>query len=221
LVDRSRYRQAVHKELEKASLGKAIVWRGDVLTLGPKMTLHVLFPPAGFDARVADDKALILRLDVENVGGKPGNPQPGPMRILLTSNAGFVSEHWLLEHAPKDELRSDIIIKGMHAKDLSGTAEFLAAVHPTLVVTSAGEFPAAQRVSENWAAMVQAHGIRLLRQDETGAVNIAVERDGTWSAEPFLKPKGEGVEVKEKTESTSAPSAAITTIPVQNGDTEE
>ena len=109
-------------------------------------------------------------------------------RILLSSDAGFLTESWLLENAPAEELRSDIWIKQMHAKDISGTPDFLHAVRPSLVVASSTPFPPEESISEEWAAQVEALGIRLLRQDRTGAVKITLDANGAWQAEPFLTP---------------------------------
>ncbi len=181
LRDRSAYRRAVHTTLAAQNTGAAIVWRGDVLTLAPGITLHVLFPPEGLQARAADDKTLVIRLDVST----PGHPEH-TTRILFTSDAGFLTEHWLLEHAPAEELRSDILVKGMHASDLSGTPEFLDAVRPALVVTSGADFPPAEQVKAEWAATVATRGISLLRQDKAGAVRIAIDGQGGWRAEPYL-----------------------------------
>ena len=173
--DRSSYRHDLHMALEASGRGKTIVARGETLTLAPGVVLRVLFPPEGFRASRADDQAFVLRLDA---AGK---------RILLSSDAGFLTEQWLLENAASDELRCDIWIKQMHAKDLSGTPDFLHAVQPSLVVASSTLFPPEEHLSEEWVAQVEALGIRLLRQDITGAVHIRLEANGTWQAEPFLK----------------------------------
>ena len=176
LRDRSSYRRAMHEARESSSQGKAIVTRGDTLTLAPGITLHVLFPPEGLNVGRADDKALVLRLDA---GGK---------RILFTSDAGFLTESWLLENAPIAELRSDILIKQIHPKDFSGTPDFLRAVNPTLIVASSTSFPPEEQITDAWAAQVEALGIRLLRQDRTGAVRITLDANGNWTARSFLKP---------------------------------
>ncbi len=176
LRDRSRYRHTLHASLEALGKGKALTVRGDALTLAPGVILRVLFPPEGLRASRADDQAFVLRLDA---AGK---------RILLTSDAGFLTESWLLENAPAEELRSDIWVKQMHAKDISGTPDFLAAVRPSLIVASSTAFPPEEQIREAWAAQVEALGIRLLRQDRAGAVRIALDAHGTWQAEPFLKP---------------------------------
>ena len=151
--------------------------RGDTLTLAPGVVLRILFPPEGLHTSRADDQAFVLRLDA---AGK---------RILLTSDAGFLTESWLLENAPAEELRSDIWVKHMHAKDISGTPDFLAAVRPTLIVASSTAFPPEEQIREEWAAQIEALGIRLLRQDRTGAVRIALDSNGTWQAEPFMQPR--------------------------------
>ena len=173
--DLSKYRRALHASLESSGKGKTITARGDTLTLAPGVILHVLFPPEGLRASRADDQAFVLRLDA---AGK---------RILLSSDAGFLTESWLLENASADELRCDILVKQMHGKDFSGTPEFLAAVHPAVIVASSTSFPPEEQIKEKWAAQVEAMGIRLLRQDCTGAVRITLDAKGTWQAEPFLK----------------------------------
>ena len=174
LRDRSSYRRAVHAALESAGRGKTIVARGDVLTLAPGVALHVLYPPAGIHVSRADDKALVLRLDVAG------------RRILLSSDAGFPTETWLLENAAPGELRSDMWIKQAHPREISGTPDFLDAVQPALVVASGAAFPPEEQIGEDWAAQLQARGIRLLRQDRAGAVKITIDSRGTWRAEPFL-----------------------------------
>lgn len=174
LRDRSPTRRTLHNALEAAGQGRSLVTRGDTLPLAPGVTLHILFPPEGLRAGPADDKALVVRLDA---GGR---------RILFTSDAGFPTERWLEENAPPQELRADILVKQIHAKDFSGTPEFLKAVGPALVVASSTAFPVQEKISEEWAAQVEALGIRLLRQDKAGAVRITLQRDGTWQAEPFL-----------------------------------
>jgi len=183
--DRSSLRREIHTFLAEKLAGKAILRRGDTVTLGPGITLHVLYPPdplVGLRARASDDKALILRLDLETGGGKT-------VRVLFTSDAGFFTEHWLLENLAAEELgelRADLLIKGMHAGDLSGTPEFLDAVNPRLVVACSAEYPAAQRVKEAWAASLETRGIKLLRQEWSGAVRIAIARDGEWTAQGLM-----------------------------------
>ncbi len=174
LRDRSPSRKALHAALERTGRGKALVCRGDALTLAPGVKLTVLFPPETLEASRADDKALVLRLDACG------------RRFLFSSDAGFRTESWLLENAPPEELRCDAWIKQAHAGDLSGTPEFLEAVRPALIVASGAAFPPEERINEEWARDVENRHIRLLRQDRAGAVRITLDPRGNWEARPFL-----------------------------------
>ena len=174
LRDRSSTRKKLQAAMEASGRGKTLVARGDALTLAPGVVLRVLFPPPGYAASLADDKAFVLRLDA--AGG----------RILLSSDAGFLTETWLLENASADELRCDVWIKQRHHSDLSGTPDFLAAARPSVIVAPSATTPPEADRDAAWAAEVRALGIRLLRQDATGAAHVTLDAGGKWTAEPFL-----------------------------------
>jgi beta-lactamase superfamily II metal-dependent hydrolase len=61
---------------------------------------------------------------------------------------------------------------GRHESGICGSDAFLTAVAPRVIVSSYANFPQAERIPERWAAWVERSGIRLLRQDRTGAVLI-------------------------------------------------
>ena len=103
--------------------------------------------------------------------------------MLLVSDSGPETES-VLSRRPND-LRSDILIKGQHYSGESGSAAFLAAVQPQLIVATSVDFPARERISDSWARMVRERGIELLRQDETGAVTLEIFRD-RWRATTLL-----------------------------------
>ena len=100
------------------------------------------------------------------------------------SDSGFFTERWLLDHE-RENLHSDILMKGQHATDLSGTPDFLAAVQPRVVVASGTNFPPSEQINEAWARDVAARGMALFRQDKTGAVQIKIF-PGEWEARAFL-----------------------------------
>jgi hypothetical protein len=58
-------------------------------------------------------------------------------------------------------------------------------VNPSLVVATPAGFPSNEPIDEQWASMVESLGIRLFRQDRTGAVRIRVEKN-SWAADGFL-----------------------------------
>ena len=154
--------------LARHGRGKAICERGDLIEMAPGTTARVLFPPSGINARVLDDKAMVLQIDACG------------LKVLIMSGAGFLTERWLLENEPG--LKSDILIKARHASDISGTPDFLAAVQPRVLVCAAAKFPDNARLSDEWVREVAAHGIELFRQDETGAVRIELENGGFYVA---------------------------------------
>ena len=121
---------------------------------------------------MADDQALVVQLTL-----------PGNRRVLLMSDSGQATENALL--ARQADLRSDLLIKGQHHSGVSGSPEFLAAVQPQAIIATARESVENQRIKDDWAEMVKARGIRLLRQDKTGAVRVRFFNDH-WEATSFL-----------------------------------
>ncbi|MEP6669454.1 MAG: ComEC/Rec2 family competence protein [Chthoniobacter sp.] len=170
LRDRSSTRRNLHTWLAQRQLGKGLYIRDDAIHLG-NTTLRVLYPPAGLKRTTAGDMALVLRLEA------------GGTRALLMSASGFITEQWLLENEP--DLRSDILIKGQHTKDLSGTPDFLARVAPKVVICSALGYGEPIAKLDAWEAATAAQGITVFRQDKTGAVHIDI-RDQAYEVRGFV-----------------------------------
>lgn len=162
--DRSPSRRDIHARLAAAKAGRRYFQRGDEIPLGDHARLKVLFPPPEIARTQADDKALVCR--VEAAG----------LRVLLTSDAGFSTERWLMEN--ETDLRADVIVAGWHSRDLSGTADFLARVAPLAVVCSRPPFGVSEERLAEWERGVRAIGAEAFRQDRCGAVRIEMREDG-------------------------------------------
>ena len=145
---------------------------GDNFHFSRDAIAHVLFPPRGFAGATADDQAFVIRSSIA-----PGTP------ILFMSDNGEETERTLLSNG--SDLRSDILVKGQHSSGVSGSAPFLDAVQPRLIIATSKEFPEHERISEDWAEQLRARGIKLFRQDETGAVELNFSGD-EWSARAYL-----------------------------------
>lgn len=170
--DRSIVHRTLIAEAAERPIPPKLVAAGDQFPLSRRVTARILFPPAGSQARIADDKALVVQLIM-----------PGNTRVLLMSDSGEATERALLgQHA---DLRSDLIIKGQHRSGVSGSAEFLDAVQARAIIASAREPAENQRIKEDWAELVTERGIKLLRQDKTGAVTVRFFPD-YWEASAFL-----------------------------------
>lgn len=171
LADRSPTRQHLHTWLEQRRLGKGLYMRDDVIQLGNAVSLRVLYPPTGIKRSAAADKALVLQL------------QAGRTRALLMSASGFSTEQWLLENEP--DLHSDILIKGQHTKDFSGTSNFLTHVAPQVVVCGQLGYGKPLEELDTWSTATAAQGITVFRQDKTGAVHIDI-RDDSYEVRGFV-----------------------------------
>ena len=145
---------------------------GDEVRISRNVTARILFPPANLEASRADDQALVLQVFVT---GQP--------RLLLMSDSGDATEKFLLQNYP--DLRCEILIKGQHHSGVSGTAAFLERVRPQAIIATSRDFPESERLKPEWIEDVRTRGIKLFRQDETGAVQIRLYR-GHWEATAHL-----------------------------------
>jgi len=169
LRDRSGARKAFQEGLGQRSISKTTISRGDVIQLSNETTLRILFPPLGFEGRTADTRSLVVMMETS---GK---------KILFQFDTGYPTEEWLLENEP--DLKCDILIKGMHADEPSGTPAFLAATNPRVIVCGTGGDAGFSRITDEWAATITK--AVLFRQDRTGAVMIEL-KDHSFTARGFI-----------------------------------
>jgi ComEC/Rec2-related protein len=170
--DRSTIHQQLQGILQQRGIKTDQLAAGDGFRLSREATAHVLFPPRVFLANPTDDQAYVIQLVVA--------PSTS---ILLMSDSGEKTERALLTYGLN--LRSDIVVKGQHHSGQSGSDPFLDAVRPQLIIATSRDFPEYERISDEWAEHVRMRGIKLFRQDETGAVTVRVGRDG-WEAQSYL-----------------------------------
>ena len=146
--------------------------RGDSLLFGRNVRAEILYPTTNIKVTAADDAPLIVQLVFDEV-----------IRVLFESDAGAKAEAALLETG--DNLQSDILIKGQHHSGGSATPRFLEAVKPKLIVATSRESPVAEQITEEWANEIAHRGIKLFRQDQTGAVEVQFG-DEEWTARAYL-----------------------------------
>lgn len=172
LDDHSSHRHRFHQALTELGIPKSLHRTDDILALSPNASLHILHPPAGLSRRTADEKILIVRVDLEG------------LRILFLSDAGLATERWLLAHQ-RAELACDILVRGAPRSGPSADLDFLAATHPKVIIATAAPFPTSEHLSPELVSHLQASGIVLFRQDETGAVTIKTS-SLSWQVSAFL-----------------------------------
>ncbi len=136
---------------------------GATLPLGAAAELRVLYPAVGRLPSVADNAALVLQL------------RCGLHRVLLASDIGATVERTLV--ASGVDLRSDVLVKGLHAREDSCTDDFLDAVAPQWVVISAGENTLEQPAMRTVLERIQVHGAQWLSTGRNGGVTIHLGPD--------------------------------------------
>lgn len=124
--------------------------------------VRVLHPPDGQAYRRSDDNALVLLLEY------------GPTRVLLSSDIGQTVERQLTN----DGIQAQILIKGRHSDEPSGTDEFLERVKPEVVIQVVSPEPTDRYFEPELRERLRARGTELYRTDEAGAVLIGLTRDG-------------------------------------------
>jgi competence protein ComEC len=169
-------RSSVHRRLQRLFQERRVnpndLAAGENFRLSRDVIAHVLFPPITFSARRADDQAHVIQVFI--------SPSTS---VLFMSDSGVETERALL--ADSLNLHSDIIIKGQHHSGNSCSGLFLDVVRPRLIIATSRDFPPYERISENWAEELRTRGIKLFRQDETGAVTLRFSRNG-WEAQSYL-----------------------------------
>lgn len=172
LKDRSRSMAALFRWMEEHALPKRVLVAPTVLEFADSFSVEVLYPPAGLRRQLADDKVLVLRWQIQG------------LTLLFLSDGGVQVEEWLMENA-QAHLNADVLVTGRHVDGLPGSSEFLDAVSPSLVISSAVDFPRVQKIPATWEKLLAQKGIPLMRQDQTGAVRIRW-MDGSVEASGFL-----------------------------------
>ena len=172
LDDRSTNRSRLHAELVRLDIPKSLHRSGDRIALGSETRFQILYPPGDVPRGAADDKGLVIQL------------RAGPTRILFMSDAGLYTENWLMKNA-RNELPSDILIKGSPRHGPSGDPSFLDAVSPRAVIATAAEFPESEKIPVKFSEHLARRGIRLFAQDRCGAVSVRIF-SSHWEVSAFL-----------------------------------
>src|SRR5213594_7138 len=163
-TDRSTVHRRIREIFPTYRLNLLTLKAGENFPISSNVSGRILFPPADFTAATADDQAFVVQLSIKTT------------KILFVSDSGYATEKSLL--ASRSDLRSDVLVKGQHHSGNSGSDVFLDAVRPRLIVATSRDFPQQERISDAWAQQVRARGIKLFRQNETGAVELEFAERG-------------------------------------------
>ena len=177
LIPVTKARSPVFRDLLKAAedrhIPAALGVTGAHYPVAEGSWLEVLHEPSPGDVNTpADERVMILRLHWRG------------WRILFLSDAGWTTERALMDSGI--DLASDLIVAGRSREDSSMGDDFLAAVKPRAIIASHTDFPVEERIPARWAEHCEKSGIRLFHQGRTGAVTLALTKDGSLQIRGFL-----------------------------------
>ena len=164
LRDRARSRASLQELLRQRITPKALVLPGDRFAAGDDTIVTILAPEAAQKSRLADDQAIVARIDSNG------------FRMLLMSDAGAATESHLLRQNA-GHLRADIVVFGRHGEDLLATAEFLAAVQPRVVILAAADPFRHGSDEPALRERLAATGAEIFDQSVCGAVTVTLRAD--------------------------------------------
>lgn len=128
-----------------------------------KLKVRALNPRAGTKHDRSDDNSLVLALEYAGT------------RVLLTSDIGETVERELVAGG---DCRAQVLIKGRHSAEQSGTDAFLDAVRPEVVIQSVGTLPSNRYLQPDLRDRLRARGTKFYRTDECGAVTVRLNDTG-------------------------------------------
>lgn len=147
--------------------------RGDRLEFGGGAWAEILLSPSGGSlGSLADDNGLAFRLHWQE------------RTILFTGDTGRIGEQALLDSGI--DLRSDVIVAGLHESDLSLTKAFVAAVSPQAII-----IPRDAGSELDWHRAFQKKawrksGIQVIDQTITGGLTVTIETGGQMLIQGFF-----------------------------------
>jgi len=171
LENRSPTHREVTEMAQRFGVAPMTLNRGHRLLVGDKAAVTVLHPSSLHPGRLADDRALVLKIDYAG------------RSLLLTSDSGFETERHLLESGA--DLRADLWIRGQHVDSPSGLTTFVDAISPEAVISSHADFPETERIPQSLRDHLAARRIPLYDLESAGTVAVEITSDGTIHLAPF------------------------------------
>ncbi|MDE2850477.1 MAG: DNA internalization-related competence protein ComEC/Rec2 [Acidobacteriota bacterium] len=109
--------------------------------------------------------------------------------VLLTGDLDIAGERELLARTRREgaSLRSDVLKVGHHGSRTSTGSALLASVEPRLALVSAGRRNPYGHPSPEVVARMERQGVRVLRTDLHGRIEIRFRRDGSGGRRPLLR----------------------------------
>ena len=144
------------------------------MAIGDHALATILSPSPQEPGRLADDRALVLKLQWDGFS------------LLFTSDIGFHTEQELLQ--AKADLRADLWIRGQHSESPGALPGFVDALNPQAVISSNAEFPTSEQIPDSLRKSLQEKGIPLFDLSACGTTRIEI-RSGLAHISGYTSPE--------------------------------
>ena len=139
---------------------------GEVIELGPEVTIEVLSAGELSGSDNDNDESIVMRLIYEDFS------------LLLTGDAEQTAEMALLKSGT--DVQSAVLKAGHHGSNSSSGREFLQAVNPQIVIISGGG-ERYDHPHEDVLARIAETGAAVMRTDELGTIELISDGELIWS----------------------------------------
>lgn len=130
--------------------------------------VKILFPVKNMDGTTeSNDASVVTQVEF------------GKTKFLLTGDLPQTGEILLVKKYG-DILKSDVLKLGHHGSDTSTNLEFLQTVQPELAIVSAGKNNSFSHPHKSVLDLVEKFGIKVLRTDEFGTINLYSNGLNIW-----------------------------------------
>jgi competence protein ComEC len=164
--------EAMLRSMEQLDLAPRTIARGDRFPLGRDVEVEVLWPPKDDAKRQpplsSNDSAVVARITY------------GSRSILITGDIEDVAERELLKHP--EQLHADVLIAPHHGSSESTTEAFVAAVNPSVIVSSNDRTLTGKQ--KRFARLIGERA--LYRTNVSGAITVRIRQDGSIHVDPYL-----------------------------------
>ncbi len=155
--DRSTHHRHLREWMDARQVPKRFLIAPTVFPLGWHSTLHCLHPNPGFNATTGADNSAVLRWQHKGT------------KVLFTGPAGFATEQ-ILTKLDRDSIQADIWFKGLHPRDISGSATLLEQINPKVVVLNRNPYRSGDASIAALRTLCRTRGLPLLEMETSGAI---------------------------------------------------
>jgi competence protein ComEC len=161
--------EALLKTFDALEIAPRVVLPGEHIALDHGVELEILWPPVSRGDLSSNESACVAQL---RYAGRS---------ILITGDIQEIAEKELLKWP--DALRADVLIAPHHGSSETTTADFVGAVHPSMILSSNDRtLTGKQKRFEHLIGDTP-----LYRTNRCGAITVHISKDGGVRVETFLR----------------------------------